>query len=76
MAADKASCKNIGVAVYNLIVALEDGFSATEDSDEILALVTGLGTNVNSIAGDLDAAIPYILSGAAEAFGDAKVDAE
>ena len=72
MAADKAACKKLGAEIVEMIYAVADGVDVS-DAGAVIELVTALGAAASDIKADPDAAVGYVLSGAAEAFGDSKV---
>lgn len=72
MAADKVQCKKVGEAVVALVAAVADGIDLS-DTNSLIGLVTAIADASDDIKSDKDAAISYVLAGAAEAFGDSKV---
>jgi hypothetical protein len=71
MVADKAQCKAVGAALVALIYAIKEQ-GAMGATDEAMAEFTAVLSAADDIKGDTDAAVPYVLAGAAEAYGDKK----
>ena len=73
MAYDKTKCKAVGVALVELIDAVTDGVGM-DDMDEMMALAMALKGAQAEMSSDTDAATLHILSAAADAFGDKRVN--
>lgn len=71
MVADKAQCKAVGAAFIAVIYAIKTT-GAMASLDEVMAAFTSAITATDDFKGDADAAIPYVLAGASEAYGDKK----
>lgn len=71
MVADKAQCKAVGAALIALIYAIKET-GAMGATDEAMAMFTGALAATDDLKDDTDAAVPYVLAGASEAYGDKK----
>jgi hypothetical protein len=75
MAADKEQCKNVGKAFVALLFGLRDGLDL-EDAGNLQGLVSAGIAAIDDFKNDGDAATLYAISGAAEEFGDRRLDVE
>jgi hypothetical protein len=71
MVADKVQCKAVGVALVALIYAIKEQ-GAMGATDEAMAMFTGALAAADDLKGDTDAAVPYVIAGLTEAYGDKK----
>ncbi len=73
MAYDKTKPVAVGHALFSLIEAVSDGVDMG-DMDEFLAFTMSLSAAQAEMSQDTDAAVLHVLSGAADAFGDARIN--
>ena len=71
MVADKSQCKAVGVALLDLIYAVKDGIGVDDISIAQSTFLAALAA-ADDIKGDTDAAIPFVVAGLVEAYGEKK----
>jgi hypothetical protein len=68
MVADKVQCKAVGSAFLNFIYAVKEGGW----TDEAMTTFTAAIGAADDLKEDTDAAVPYVIAGFTEAYGDKK----
>jgi hypothetical protein len=70
---NKEQVKAAGGQLISLLYGFADGLDLS-DSANVIAFVTSVTGAVDEFKGDTDAAILHFLAGAAEAFGDRRIN--
>jgi len=73
MVADKVQCKGLGKEFLDLMLAVKTHGVGSEALKEAQETFMAAMVAADDLRGDTDAAVPYVISGLTEAYGDMKV---